>query len=115
MNTIWKFTPDRAQNQHGRFVLPAPLGAKPLSVGVQDGELVVWALVDTDAAPGALVVWVAGTGEGLPPRLEPLLALAALGKVFGASGEVPFLGTVQQGPFAWHVWAVGADTGALSR
>lgn len=73
----------------GISFIPMLAGARPLSVGVQNGALCLWAECDP-AAP--LVEWyvcVAGTGWPLPPN----------------RGE--FIGTclTEDGRFVWHVYA----------
>ena len=67
-----------------------PQGAEVLTVQIQAGHLCAWALVD-DAAPLVDRVFeIIGTGH----------AIANDGEEY--PGE--YLGTVQDGPFVWHIF-----------
>jgi hypothetical protein len=67
-----------------------PEGAMILHVGVQNGVVCLWALVDPDAWNEHRTFWIVGTGNPMPPT-------------FGEIGWIHH-GTVQQGLFVWHVW-----------
>ena len=84
MRAIWKFDIPLQDES----VIPMPDGAEVIHVGVQGDTVVAWATVDTRARLAEYRFQVVGTGHPLPDRLG-----------FHA-------GTVQQGPFVWHVfWA----------
>lgn len=68
--------------------LMLPKGAKILSVQFQGEALCVWALVDPDAIPAPVMIWIIGTGDSLPLP----------------SVEMEHLGTVQVGKFVWHIF-----------
>ena len=61
MKTIWKF----AVGIDDRQDIRVPKGAKVLTVQMQDRELCLWAIVETDAATIGvdMPVWVHGTGH----------------------------------------------------
>ena len=81
---IWKFPLGV-----GRNVFEMPLGARLLSVGEQQGHVVLWAAVEPLAEPCERVVWVVGTGH----------------KHAALTGDLSgFVGTVQVGEFVWHVF-----------
>lgn len=82
MKAIWKYPLDVTDKQ----VIQMPANAKVLSVADQAGVLTIWALVDVDAEKEARKFYVVGTGHPLD--------------FTGAN----FLGSVQQGPFVWHVF-----------
>lgn len=82
MRAIWKYPLDVTDQQ----TVGMPAAAQVLSVADQAGALTVWALVDTEAAIEPRRFWIVGTGRPMP--------------VSGAT----FLGSVQQGPFVWHVF-----------
>ena len=62
-------------------------GYQVLSVQMQGGTLCLWALVDTDAPAVNLDILVIATGHN---------CLETFAK---------YLGTVQDGPYVWHVFA----------
>ena len=65
-----------------------PEGAKPLSVGEENGQLVLWAEVATSAPLASWDIAIVWTGHGEPPD------------------DMPFVGTVQrQGGLVCHVYA----------
>lgn len=64
------------------------LRGKVLSVGVQDGNVMVWAVHDDDAPERKVRFSIRGTGHPL--------------KDVDVSD---FVGTVFMGPFVWHVFA----------
>lgn len=61
MRTIWKveLSPDPA----GRCWVEVPVGAHPLSVGVQEDKIVAWLLVDPTVAKRRVHFLVYGTGH----------------------------------------------------
>lgn len=86
MTTIWKFKLPIEDEP----TLDMPVGAHVLSVGVQSGDLVLWALVPKTHAPTEKRhFFVLGTGNRIP---------------WGDISACPFLGTVQIGPLVWHVF-----------
>lgn len=91
---IWKYplrTTDRQE-------VEMPAGASILHVGVQDGTVCLWAMVEPPTVPGGSdeerTIWIVGTGNPVPD--EVLL-------------HSNHLGTVQQGPFVWHVYEQWED------
>lgn len=90
MKVIWKFglTPERGSD---RCMLPLPCDREVLSVGSQDGGVVIWAAVDPDDSRYEVAQFViAGTGEPLPTGVRR--------------------GTVQMPDgFVWHVFEQVSD------
>lgn len=80
---IWKYDVPIT----GEFSLPLPLGAKVLTVQVQAGDPVLWALVDPDMHRKARRFSVVGTGN----PAEHIRAAR-------------YVGTFQLGRFVWHVF-----------
>jgi hypothetical protein len=73
----------------GRVVVKMPFEAKPLSVGVQDDSVVVWAEVDTDELLGGKVFELIMTGQEMPNE-----------------NDFDFIGTVTlHGWYVLHVFA----------
>lgn len=97
MSQVWKF-PVGVPTQTGRAWIDLPDGAELLSVGIQDGEMVVWALIqDFEAEVGTHRLIVVNTGMEVPNFPE------------GAR----FLGTVTtSNGIVWHVWDGDAETTA---
>ena len=62
-----------------------PLGAKILTLQLQDETPCFWAEVDTDASTEQRLFRILGTGHPLPEGLT-------------------YLGTFQLPPFVWHVY-----------
>lgn len=87
MKTIWKYTLAAA----GWQVVNMPAEAQILSVAEQNGEIVLYALVDPSKAPEQREVWTVGTGRPVPD--------AAL--------QATFIGTVklEGGLLMFHVFA----------
>jgi hypothetical protein len=86
MKQIWKFHLYPNSNTH-RTV---PKGFRPLSVGVQGTELCVWGVVDPKQRDTETrLFWAVGTGQDIDNN-EFI--------------KCDFIGTVQQGPFVWHVF-----------
>lgn len=82
MKTIYKYTLDAVGKQE------LMLHGKVLSVGVQDGQIVVWAVHDDDIPAHRVQISVRGTGH-----------------LLGDVDESDFVGTVFMGPFVWHIFA----------
>ena len=90
-SSIWKYplTPGKSQT------VSMPSGATPLSVGVAQGEMCLWAAVTTEAPRVQRTINVLGTGwdwQGHPP-----------GKFIGT---VVF-GKTLLGDCVWHVFDAG--------
>ena len=88
MKTIWKAR-IREHAKYGivwEINIPAPLGAKALSVGLQEDQITVWFEVDTDQPMGRLRLFAAGTGrDGVPNNCR-------------------FIGTVIEGEHVFHIY-----------
>ena len=96
--TIWKAVVKREANAFGVYAVELPEGATLLSTGVQNGAIVVWALVDPRYPTTRHLIYVAGTGQE---------------QRFG--GHWRFLGTVFQGLFVWHVFDMNEIEEAMPR
>lgn len=85
MKTIWKFSLELTDEQD----VVAPEGGKLLSVQEQNGQLYLWALVDSDAEKIPYRISIVGTGHN---------AIAVESK--------RYVGTVQTagGTLVWHVF-----------
>ena len=68
-----------------------PRGGRLLSVGLQDGAITGWVLVDPDAERVTRIIHVYGTGHPVPPE-----------RVKDA-----FIGTVFMGPYVFHCFDGG--------
>jgi hypothetical protein len=73
--TIWKYDLPIRDEGHavgwdGAYRLTMPVGARPLSVGVQAGKAVMWALVDEDAPLALKTFSIVATGRPAPSRAE---------------------------------------------
>lgn len=87
MMTIYKYPIALSAGQ----VLRIPKGAEPLSVQMQDGNICMWARVDTSQPLRDFEIAIYGTGHELPDK----------------NGErLMHLGTVQRGAFVWHIFEV---------
>ena len=88
MNTIHKFPLKITDAQ----TIPMPMGAQMLSVDLQKGQLMLWALVENTNPTVLRTVYIFGTGN--PVDLK---------------GTKRFLGTVQhyvnEYSLVWHVFA----------
>lgn len=84
MKTVWKYT------LTPEATLEMPVGAKILSVQAQQDEVVMWALVDTEAKLEKRGFLVYGTGNQIPYH------------------NVQYLGTAQlsEGSLVFHVFEV---------
>lgn len=89
MKTVWKFPVqmNSSKNDLFRVEFDGPYGARPISVGLQGGATVLWAEVDTEHEIQRQHVYIVGTGHGIVPD------------------HCRFVGTVQQGPYVWHVYS----------
>jgi hypothetical protein len=92
---VWKFPLEVAD-----FVeVKMPRGARLLHIDVQDGPIMLWALVDPEAEMVTRSFRLAGTGHPIEPMWE----------------DVPYVGSVQQPwgdtgvTFVWHVFDGGED------
>lgn len=72
----------------GQQEIVMPRNVRALSVGVQQGDLCLWALVDIDL-----------------PSVPTKFRIVCTGHPFDdAKGTCRFVGTVQIGRFVWHVF-----------
>jgi len=83
--TIWKYTLPIQDS----VALEMPSSSQCLCVAVQNGALCLWALVTPGTARVKRLIKIYGTG--LP----------------GPSFHESYVGTVQLGPFVWHVFDAG--------
>ncbi len=91
MKEIWKYTLPLTDYP----VVSMQKGARVLSVGVQHGEVQVWALVDPEAPTELRRFMKIGTGQCMT---ETCVA------------RIRFIGTVQMGDLVWHIFVVqGAE------
>lgn len=97
MMTIWKYTLPAFQ---WSAYVDMPVGARILSVGLQDRKVVVWALVDKQARVAERRLWLVPTGS---PGLEDFQGRAFVGTV-----QIPPLPRELGGPlggeFVVHVF-----------
>lgn len=84
---VWKY----GLSISGVNVLRMPDGAEPLSVQMQDGVPCLWALVEDDYEATERTFSFAGTGHAIPATLV-----------------TDYIGTIQQGPFVWHLFELTA-------
>lgn len=84
METVYKYPLEITDEQE----LEIPAGAKILSVQFQGGQLCLWAEVNPKHEMVRLIIDIEGTGHPLHPKRK-------------------YIGTVQQGPFVWHVYERG--------
>jgi hypothetical protein len=88
MRKIYKYVLKITDDQ---YVL-LPKGAKPLSVDIQEGNLCLWAEVNTSESQTVnLHVRILATGESIPETQE--------------QDAMRFIGTFQNGWFVGHVYA----------
>ena len=69
-HTIWKFVlvPDPQGDMLARVKMPK--GARVISVGCQDKDLIAWARVDPEAPQEERKLWCLFTGQYWPEALE---------------------------------------------
>ena len=82
MDTIWEFPLEFAPRQ----AITMPKGAKLLTVQTQQDTICIWAIVSPAAPQETRVFIIVGTGDDLD------------------DGTGEYLGTVQQGPYVWHLF-----------
>ena len=82
MKQVWKFQVGTAVT-----TIDLPRGAKVLHVGIQDGAVCFWASVTPTAIKQSRQFKVIGTGQHYDREWE-------------------YCGTVQDGPYVWHVFEV---------
>ena len=93
---IWKYPLELTNRQE----IAVPFGARPLSVGQQEGQLMLWALVRPDhPMTGVVVIRIVGTGhlfesESLDPEYCRFIGTVQM-PVPGTPGLV------------WHVFEQG--------
>lgn len=89
MKKIWKAAvqPNSERDKAYAISIPAPVGARAISVGKQGGDVCVWFEVDPAAEKSLLKVYCVGTGFGAVPD------------------DARFLGTVIDGSYVWHFYA----------
>ena len=91
MKEIWKYTLPLTDYP----VVSMQKGARVLSVGVQHGEVQVWALVDPEAPTELRRFMKIGTGQCMTETCVE---------------RIRFIGTVQMGDLVWHIFVVqGAE------
>lgn len=88
MNKVYKY-PIRPNSNHELYpiIVEAPVGAKPLHVGIQNGQVCLW--VEVNPLAGVLsqcLLYCVGTGHGCIP-----------------DGYVHFQ-SMQEGPYVWHFY-----------
>lgn len=71
-----------------------PIDSVILSVGEQNGEVVMWAMVNEASTAGIRKITVVGTGWGLKNSMT----------------RRHYLGTVQVGAYVWHVFDTTAES-----
>lgn len=91
MAKIWKYQLTMSASPQP---VNMPTGAQLLWFGFQQNEPVVWALVDPGLIGETRWLQVVGTGQEISDE--------------GLSGHV---GTVQEGPYVWHLFEVFAPKG----
>lgn len=85
MSAVWKFPLATALTDNA---LEMPKGAKVVHVGIQGERICLWAIVDMQAPVETRVFQIVGTGH---EEVKEGMA---------------HVGTVQQGPWVWHVFEV---------
>ena len=86
MKTIWKFTIPLTA-----IPIMMPKNAKILSVGMQEGEIKMWALVNPDALEIEHLLPVYGTGHSIKPQ----------------HADLPLVGTVFYKILVFHIFDGG--------
>ena len=79
---IWKYPLEHGTEQHIRM----PKGAEVLTVQIQNDHVCMWAEVSPDEPLEERRFHVIGTGHRMP------------------ADAWHYLGTIQQGPFVWHIY-----------
>jgi len=91
---VWKFRLTNIDARHRAFIA-MPASARPLSVGVQDGGLFVWALCDPEH----------DVEFGLEPTLHRFIVANTGSEIPAFPDRARFLGTVSNNGIVFHVWA----------
>jgi hypothetical protein len=89
MRAVWKFKLERP-NEDGFCFISVPPGSEPVSVGLQDSEIVVWCMVDphNNIRDEEITLFVTNTGSHFDEK--------PLGR---------FLGTVTSlSGIVWHIY-----------
>jgi hypothetical protein len=94
MKTIYKYELEITDEQSFRL----PRNSRILSAGNQLGRLFIWAEVDTDIESELRTFHIYGTGNPIPELNEGARHKSFRGRIF--------IGTVQMGVFAWHVYEI---------
>lgn len=90
MITIYKYPLSPMADE---MKISMPAGAQPLSCGTDPvGIPCIWAMVDTDSELEDVTVRCIGTGWDVSKLLD---------------NGLQFLGTINDGPFMWHVFMEG--------
>lgn len=82
--TIWKYSLDITDIQ----IVDMPEGAKPLTVQIQNGSVVMWCMVDLEAPIVKREIVVAGTGNGISERV--ISKMSYVGSVQIMNGRLVF-------------------------
>lgn len=102
MKTIFKFPlPPRNRDFHPIEDIEMPRGAWPISAAIQ-----VTSYRNGRATHSQLVVWA--IVEDQEPRLEQR-RIAVVGTGREVPADARFLSTVQDAPYVWHVFDLGAE------
>jgi hypothetical protein len=89
VKTIFKYQiPVSMTDDRGYMNIGLPIGAEPLSVGMQAGQPMLWARVDPDAVKVSTTLIVGATGIPLP----------------GDAGRC--LGRLDMGPLVFHIFTL---------
>lgn len=76
-------------------------GSMALSVGVQDGKMMVWMRVDRDAEKEFRLFYVSPTGPDIPN------AIPYKRGTINVARDGIFVGTIQNGPLVFHIFDLG--------
>lgn len=87
---IWKFD---LEARPGSELISMPAGSRIISASVQDGHIVMWALVDPTRSRVSRQVWALWTGWDIPDMPD----------------DAQFIGTVQIDALVWHIFARAAE------
>lgn len=80
---VWKFPLTASES-----IVDMPVGARVLTVQVQDGTPCIWAIVAPEQPTEVRRFFAEGTGWGCDDSIE----------------RAPYIGTVQVGPLVWHIF-----------
>lgn len=104
---IYKYSLDALYSESG-WSRPMPKGARVLSAGVQNDEIVVWAIVDIDAGHVMRRFKVVPTGAGVNQRPEYWTLVG----VNHPPEYWAFIQTIFMGPLVFHIFDLGETSGA---